>query len=114
MVGVINVKPGANSIAAFQAAAVKAGSVGQGQNGLVGSGASAAALPSVPSDIATLFVGPSATAPAGGSGSQSGSQSGSGGSSSQTSSPGGAVALGVNFNLIAIAGGVLAGAAMVL
>ncbi|KAF7342355.1 hypothetical protein MVEN_01824100 [Mycena venus] len=108
MVGVINVKPGANSLAAFQAAAVKAGSVGQQQNGLVGIGASASAPPSIPSSIATLVLGSSsasATSPSG---------SGSGGSSSQTSAPGGAVALGVNFNLFAIVGGILAGAAMVL
>ncbi|KAF7372674.1 hypothetical protein MVEN_00130700 [Mycena venus] len=89
MVGVINVKPGVSSLAAFQAAAAKAGSVGQGQNGLVGSGASAAAEPSIQSDIATLHIGPSAA-------------------------PGGAITLGVSFNLFTIVGGVLTGTAMVL
>ncbi|KAJ7323909.1 hypothetical protein DFH08DRAFT_752786 [Mycena albidolilacea] len=109
MVGVINVKPGANSFAAFQAAAAKVASVDQSQGGLVGNGASASAQPLVPSEVATLFLGASASATAPGS-----SASGSAPGGSNTPAPGGAVALGFNFNLLVILGGAIIGATMVL
>ncbi|KAJ6459963.1 hypothetical protein C8R45DRAFT_797004, partial [Mycena sanguinolenta] len=106
MVGAINVQAGsANSFSAFQSAAEKASTVGEGQNGLVGVGASASALPVVPSEFATLFTGASAsaTAPAGG---QTGSTSGTGSASgsSNTNAPSGAVAIGFNSNLLVILG----------
>ncbi|KAJ7828949.1 hypothetical protein B0H14DRAFT_2811181 [Mycena olivaceomarginata] len=87
MVGVINVKPGANSFSAFQAAAAKVATV----------------------DVATLFLGASASATAPGS-----SVSGSAPGGSNTAAPGGALALGFNFNLLVILGGAIVGATMVL
>jgi plastocyanin len=119
MVGVINVKPGANSLAAFQAAAKGTSTSGQTINGLVGVGASASALPVAQSGV-TLF--PTATAPAsggGGGGSGGGNSSapaasGPSGSPSGKPAGGGAVALGFNSNLLVVLGGALAGAALVL
>jgi len=114
MVGGINIQPGANSFSAFQQKAQAAsGEPGQAQGGLVGVGASASAEPSVPTDIATLF-GPSATAPGGAAASGGSSGGSSAAGSSNTNTPSGAVAIGFNLNLLAVLGGMLAGAAMVL
>ncbi|KAJ7096008.1 Cupredoxin [Mycena crocata] len=111
MVGVINVKPGANSFSAYQQKAMSASESGQGQGGLVGVGASASALPNVGSG-ATQFLGSSASATAPGG---SGAASGSGGAgASNTGTTGGAVSLGLNINLLVLLFGVLAGGAMVL
>ncbi|KAJ7439778.1 Cupredoxin, partial [Mycena latifolia] len=110
MVGVINVQPGPNDFATFQSNAQKtSGQPGQAQGGLVGIGASASAEPFIPSGV-THFLGVSATATA-----PSGSvSSGPAASVSTTAAPSSAVALGLNFNFIAVIGGVLAGAAMML
>ncbi|KAJ7059458.1 hypothetical protein C8F01DRAFT_1220191 [Mycena amicta] len=109
MVGVINVKPGPNSL-----------------GGLVGLGASASAAPVIDSG-ATLFVtdsataGPQSAAPAssGGSGSAgsgaAGTGTGSAAGASNTGTKGGAVALGFNPVLLgSVMFGAMAGAAMVL
>ncbi|KAJ7722105.1 hypothetical protein B0H14DRAFT_3520417 [Mycena olivaceomarginata] len=100
MLGAINVKPGEKSFSAFQAVAAAATSVapGQAQGGLVGVGASASEEPVVPSAFATLFRGASATATA-----PAGSHSAA---LWQLDPP--------NLNLLAIVGGILMGAAMVL
>ncbi|KAJ7730601.1 hypothetical protein DFH07DRAFT_992990 [Mycena maculata] len=119
MVGGINIQPGANSITAFQAKAASAGSSGQGQNGLVGVGASASAEPLVPSG-ATHFLGvsisASATAPAGGSSAAGGSTTagGSSASSSSTGTPSNAIPMAVNLNFLVVLLGMFAGAMMVL
>ncbi|KAJ6481489.1 hypothetical protein C8R47DRAFT_1134587 [Mycena vitilis] len=106
MVGAINVKPGPNSFSAYQAKAVQATDVGQGQGGLVGVGASASDQPFIPSSIATHFLGASATAPAGGASSAP--------AGSTAPQGGGAVALGINLNLLGVLASMFAGAAMVL
>ncbi|KAJ7503752.1 hypothetical protein B0H11DRAFT_1984159 [Mycena galericulata] len=115
MVGAINVKPGANSLQAFEANAKAATTVGQfeGSGGNIGNGASASADPFVPSGV-QRFVGPSGTAPPAQSG--SGSASGSGASSTTSPKPSAARALGVGsaLNVVLLVGGVLAGAAIVL
>ncbi|KAJ7081185.1 hypothetical protein B0H15DRAFT_855330 [Mycena belliarum] len=85
MVGVINVKPGANSLDAFVAAAASA-SVGEGQNGLVGQGASATAVPSLPSGASLDIPKASITAPAG-SGSSTRASSGGSGAGTGTGAP---------------------------
>jgi len=115
MVGAINVQPGANSFSAFQAKAVAATAtpVGESQGGLVGVGAAATALPSVPTDVATLFPIATGTAPASG-GSTAGSTGAPAASGSTTAPPSGAVAIGLNFNLLIVVGGMFAGAMMVL
>ncbi|KAF8209147.1 hypothetical protein K438DRAFT_1712024 [Mycena galopus ATCC 62051] len=114
MVGAINVQPGANSFSAFQSAALKAGTVGEGQNGLVGIGASASAEPVIPSEGVTLFIGPSATATAPAGGSNSGSAAASASAPAGSAPPSGAVAIGFNFNSLIILSGVIVGAVMVL
>ncbi|KAJ7914067.1 hypothetical protein B0H13DRAFT_2325658 [Mycena leptocephala] len=115
MVGAINVQPGANSFSAFQVKTVAAtdAPVGQSQGGLVGVGASATALPSVPTDVATLFPIASGAAPAN-NGSTSGRTGARAASGSTTAPPSGAVAIGLNFNLLIVVGGMFAGAMMVL
>ncbi|KAJ7478304.1 Cupredoxin [Mycena latifolia] len=94
MVGVINVKPGANSLDAFKSAAASA-SVGEGQNGFSGVGAAATGVPVLGSG-ATL-VGPSATAPAGPGASSPGGGSGTSSSSAPgASKTGSALSTGVS------------------
>jgi len=125
MVGVINVKPGPNSLGAFAQKAQTA-SLDEHEGGLVGLGASASAAPVIDSG-ATLFVtdsataGPQSAAPAssGGSGSAgsgaAGTGTGSAAGASNTGTKGGAVALGFNPVLLgSVMFGAMAGAAMVL
>ncbi|KAJ7433628.1 hypothetical protein B0H11DRAFT_757679 [Mycena galericulata] len=117
MVGVINVQPGANSFSAFQSKAMSAGAPGEGQNGLIGVGASASAEPLVPSG-ATHFLGvsASATAPAasGTGASAAGSGTAASGSTSSSATPSSAAPIAINLNFLVVLVGVWAGAAIVL
>ncbi|KAJ7164453.1 hypothetical protein C8R46DRAFT_1099576 [Mycena filopes] len=115
MVGVINVQPGANSFSSFRANAAAATSAppGQGQGGLIGVGASASAAPLVPASGVTNILGASASATApGGSGGATGASGAP--TSSGSGTPSGAVPIGLNFNILVVFGGVLAGAALIL
>ncbi|KAJ6604042.1 hypothetical protein B0H10DRAFT_2078213 [Mycena sp. CBHHK59/15] len=105
MVGVINVKPGANSFSAFQAKAQGATSAlpGQQEGGFVGIGASASAAPVVPSGATLFNPSASATAPPAGASSAAPSES---------AKPGSATTTGVSLFSVLLAA--LCGTAMVL
>jgi len=113
MVGGINIKPGANSITAFQQAAMSAGPPVQSEGGLVGIGASASAEPLVPSGATHFGGSASATAPAG-TGSAGATGSGGSPSGSTTAAPSGALPMAFDFNFLVVLAGVCAGAMMVL
>nr|GAT44610.1 predicted protein [Mycena chlorophos] len=110
MVGVINVKPGPNSLSAF-AADAKTAALDAHEGGLAGLGASASALPDLGSG-AKLFTtdsataGPVTVAPAS-SGSASNSASGASQSGSSGSKTG--AALGLTQNLSSVLGLLLGG-----
>ncbi|KAJ7096009.1 Cupredoxin [Mycena crocata] len=110
MVGAINVQPGENTFEAFQGKAKGDSAPGQGQNGLVGVGASASAQPNVGSGATQHLGAALGGASAGASG---GAASGTGAPPAESSTPSGALALGINFSVVALFG-VFAAGAMIL